>query len=130
VKPLQTPVPFVCVVAALVVAMLSSTSRQVRATTQPGVLSVAKLVITDQEVIFRNDKFMTKTGIPHYPRGSDVRYDVRNRATRRFSLDILGSSTGMLAPGRQASILVYWGRRGRFVFRARPSGPRIRIWVV
>jgi hypothetical protein len=130
VTSLRPSVTLAGVGAAAVMGLLSGTSRQAQATTQPGVLSVAKLVITDDEVIVRSDKFMTKTGIPHYPRGSDVRYDVRNRATRRFSLNILGSSTGMLAPGRRASILVYWGRRGRFVFRARPSGPRIRIWVV
>jgi hypothetical protein len=99
------------------------------ATTQPGTLYVVRLVITDDTVAFRGDKFMTKSSIPHYPRGADVRYEVRNRGTRPFSLNILGSTTGIVRPGAQRSILVYWSRRGRFVFRARPNGPRIRIWV-
>ncbi len=129
-KPLRASVSLVCVGAASGVGILSSTSHPARATTQPGVLSVVKLVITDDKIVVRGDKFMTRTGIPHYPRGSDVRYDVRNRATRPFRLNILGSSTGMLAPGRQSSILVYWSRRGKFVFRALPNGPTIHIWVV
>jgi hypothetical protein len=122
-------VVLVCLGAAAA-GVLSSTSHPARATTSPGVLHVAKLVITDEKIVLRGDKFMTRHGIAHYPRGTDVRYDVRNRGTRRYSLNILGSSTGAIAPGRQRSILVYWGRRGKFVFGVRPTGPRIRIWVV
>ena len=59
----------------------------------------------------------------------EVRYEVRNLGTHRFRLDILGSSTGMLAPGRRSPILVGWNHRGRFTFRARPSGPSMRVWV-
>ena len=129
-KPLRASVSLICVGAASVLCILSSTLHPARATTQPGVLSIARLVITNDKVVFRGDKFMTRKGIPHYPRGSDVRYDVRNLGTRPFSLNILGSATGMIAPGRQRSILVYWSRRGKFVFHARPNGPRIFIWVV
>jgi hypothetical protein len=93
-------------------------------------LFFVRLVITDEKVLIRGDKFMTRTGIPHYPRGTDVRYAVRNRGSRPVSLNILGSSTGRLAPGQQRHILVYWSRRGKFVFRARPNGPALRIWVV
>jgi len=100
-----------------------------RATTQPGTLYVVRLVIGDRSVTFRGDKFLTRGAFPHYPRGADVRYDVRNRGTRAFSLNILGSRTGLVRPGATRSILVYWGRRGRFVFRPRPTGPKIRIWV-
>ena len=92
-------------------------------------LFVSKLVITNHKILIRGDKFMTKAAVPVYPRGTDVRYDVSNRGTRAFTLNILGSSTGRLAPGRRVSILVYWGRRGKFVFRATPNGPRVRMWV-
>jgi hypothetical protein len=113
--------------AALVVGALAGASQ---ATTTPGVLSVAKLVIRDDKVVFVRDDFMTKMGFPHYPRGADVRYDVRNLGTRPYSLNILGSVTGAIAPRGQRSILVYWGRRGKFTFRVRPNGPMLRIWVV
>lgn len=100
-----------------------------QATTQPGMLFVSRLVITDRTILIRGDKFMTPAAIPRYPRGTDVRYEVSNRATRAFSLNILGSVTGRIAPGRKATILVYWARRGKFVFRARPNGPSVRMWV-
>jgi hypothetical protein len=100
-----------------------------RATTQPGMLFVTKLVITDDAILIRGDKFMTRAAVPRYPRGTEVRYEVSNHGSRPFSLNILGSVTGVLRPGRHGSILVYWSWRGRFVFRARPNGPRIRIWV-
>jgi hypothetical protein len=113
--------------AALFLGLLTGASH---ATTTPGVLSVAKLVIRDDKVVFVGDEFMTKMGFPHYPRGSDVRYDVRNLGTRPYSLNILGSVTGTIAPREQRSILVYWGRRGKFTFRVRPNGPVLRIWVI
>jgi hypothetical protein len=124
----MTPLRLVLVLgAALLVGVIAGASH---ATTTPGVLSVAKLVIKDDKVVFVRDEFMTRTGIPRYPRGADVRYDVRNRGTRPYSLNILGSVTGTIAPRGQRSILVYWGRRGRFTFRVRPDGPVFRIWVV
>jgi hypothetical protein len=124
----MTPLrPVLAVGAALLAGSIAGASR---ATTTPGVLSVAKLVIRDDKVVFVRDDFMTKMGFPHYPRGSDVRYDVRNLGTRPYSLNILGSVTGTIAPRGQRSILVYWGRRGKFTFRVRPNGPMLRIWVV
>jgi hypothetical protein len=119
-------VRFAPLVAVAAVAFLAAGAK---ATTQPGTLYVVRLEITDDSVLFRGDKFLTRKLYPHYPRGADVRYDVVNRGTRAFSLNILGSTTGVVRPGKQRSILVYWGRRGRFVFRPRPAGPTIRVWV-
>jgi hypothetical protein len=117
-----------CVAATAILGVIATGGA--RATTQPGTLYVVRLVITNNAVTFRGDKFMTKSSIPHYPRGSDVRYDVRNRGTHPFSLNILGSVTGVVPAGGQRSILVYWANRGKFVFRTRPNGLKIRIWVV
>jgi hypothetical protein len=113
--------------AAAAAALLGSAAA--RATTQPGTLYVVRLEITDHGVVFRGDKFLTKQAFPHYPRATDVRYEVRNRTAQPLSLNILGSVTGVVRPGAMRSILVYWGRRGRFVFRPRPDGPAIRVWV-
>jgi hypothetical protein len=99
-----------------------------RATTAPGVVSVSKLVITDRAVMIRIRRH-TWVSVAHYSRGAEVRYDVSNRGTRAYSLDILGSVTGRLAPGRQTTILVAWTHRGKFVFRALPNGARVVVWV-
>ncbi|MFL5925848.1 MAG: hypothetical protein ACJ77E_02820 [Gaiellaceae bacterium] len=99
-----------------------------RATTAPGVVSVSKLVITDHAVMIRIRR-NTWASVVRYPRGAEVRYDVSNRGRRAYSLDILGSVTGRLAPGRQTTMLVSWTHRGKFVFRALPNGARIVVWV-
>jgi hypothetical protein len=116
-------------VGCLAVLAVVVAGEAARATTQPGTLYVVRLVLTDHTVTFRGDKFLTKSAFPLYPRGSDVRYEVRNRGTRPFSLNILGSVTGVVRPGQLRSILVYWGTRGKFVFHPRPHGPAIHIWV-
>jgi hypothetical protein len=121
------PVRLICLAAATVLGVVAAGGA--RATTQPGTLYVVRLVIKDDSVAFRGDKFMTRSSIPHYPRGTDVRYEVRNRGTHPFSLNILGSTTGLVRPGKERSILVYWSTRGKFVFHPQPNGPRIRIWV-
>jgi hypothetical protein len=100
----------------------------VDATTAPGTLYVSKLVIRDDAVKVRIRR-NTWADVIHYRRGAEVRYEVTNSGTRRFSLNILGSTTGRIAPGGHASILVFWGRRGRFVFRAMPKGARLRVTV-
>jgi hypothetical protein len=115
-------------VAAASAAIVIGDTRAVRATTMPGVLSVSKLVITDHAMMVRIRRHKWAS-VVHYPRGAEVRYDVSNRGTRPYSLNILGSVTGRLAPGRRAPILVYWGRRGTFVFRALPDGPKITVVI-
>lgn len=99
-----------------------------RATTMPGKLYVSKLVIDNNAIKVRIRRNTWAETI-HYRRGAEVRYEVANHATRAFSLNILGSVTGPLSPGQRTSILVYWGRRGSFVFRAFPRGARLRVVV-
>jgi hypothetical protein len=121
----------ICAVAGAAAAMVGAGFSDVdsaHATTAPGVLYVSRLVITDHaiKVRVRRDRWMSTV---HYLRGAEVRYEVSNQGTHPFTLNILGSSTGRLGPGGRTSILVYWSRRGRFVFRALPDGPRIRVWI-
>jgi len=110
--------------AAIALGVVSSS----QATTVPGKVYVSPLAIYDNAVKVRI-RHNTWRDTIHYPRGVEVRYDVTNRGTRAFSLDILGSVTGRLAPGKRTSILVYWARRGSFVFRASPRGARLRVIV-
>lgn len=117
--------------AALACAVLAAgfgCAHAARATTAPGTIYVSKLVITDGAIRIRVRR-NTWSATLRYPRGAEVRYEVSNRGTHPFSLNILGSTTGRLAPGRGTSILVYWARRGSFVFRASPTGPRLRVLV-
>jgi hypothetical protein len=92
------------------------------------VLSVSQVVIDDHAIRVRIRRHTWASSV-HYLRGAEVRYEVSNRGTRPFSLDILGSVTGVLRPGRHGSMLVYWSHRGRYVFRVRPRGPRLRVAV-
>jgi hypothetical protein len=114
------------VAAALAAATVVLHSAQ--ATTIPGRLYISDLAITDTSVKVHVRRDLWASTL-HYPRGAEVRYQIVNRGTRAYSLDILGSVTGRLLPGKRTSILVYWGRRGDFVFRASPRGARLRVIV-
>jgi len=114
------------VAAALAAATVGLQSAQ--ATTVPGRLYISSLMITDTTIKVHIRRHLWSATI-RYPRGAEVRYLVVNRGTRAYSLDILGSRTGVLRPGNRTSILVYWGRRGSFVFRASPRGARLRVVV-
>jgi hypothetical protein len=97
-------------------------------TTQPGRVYVSRLVIRDDAVMVRIRRDTWAASI-RYRRGAEVRYDVTNRGTRPYNLNILGSTTGLLRPGGRTSMLVAWTRRGRFVFRVTPRGARLRVVV-
>jgi hypothetical protein len=100
------------------------------ATTTPGLLYVKRLVITNEKILISGHTRPKMTDrVQRYKRGVLVRYEVRNRGTRAYRLNILGSSTGTLTPGRHAPILVAWNRRGTYTFRAIPAGPRMRVVV-
>jgi hypothetical protein len=114
------------VAAATAAATVGLQSAQ--ATTVPGRLYISDLVITDNAVKVHIRRHTWADTI-HYLRGAEVRYEVLNRGTRAYSLNILGSTTGRLSPGKRTSILVYWGRRGSFAFRASPRGARLRVIV-
>jgi hypothetical protein len=116
--------------AGVALAWASASGSPALATTTPGLLYVKKLVITNQKILVQGHKTRALTSrAQRYKRGVLIRYEVRNRGTHGFRLSILGSSTGMLAPGRRALILVGWTRRGNFTFRAVPGGPRMRVVV-
>jgi hypothetical protein len=94
----------------------------------PGRLYISSLVITDKAVKVHIRRNLWSSTI-RYRRGVEVRYQIVNKGTRAYSLDILGSVTGRLHPENRTSILVYWGTRGTFVFRASPHGARLKVIV-
>jgi hypothetical protein len=119
-----------CLVAAALAAATVGlgAAHSARATTVPGRLYISSLRITNTTVEVHIRRHTWASTI-RYRRGAEVRYEVVNLGTRAFSLNILGSVTGVLRPGNRTSILVYWGRRGSFVFRASPRGARLKVIV-
>jgi hypothetical protein len=115
-------------VALAAAAAWLGTVHGARATTVPGRLYISSLRITDSTIAVHIRRHVWASTI-RYRRGAEVRYEVVNNGTRAYSLDILGSLTGRLRPGNRTSILVYWGRRGSFVFRAAPRGARLKVIV-
>jgi hypothetical protein len=110
--------------------ILACCASSASATTTPGLLYVKRLVITNEKILISGHTRPRMTDrVQRYKRGVLIRYEVRNRGTRTFSLNILGSSTGTLRPGRRTPILVAWNRRGSYAFRALPNGPRMRVVV-
>lgn len=121
----MTPLAVVC--AAIFLACASGSAAL--ATTEPGVVYVKKLIITNEKILIGRTRRTMTDRVQRSPRGAFVRYEVRNRGTRPFLLNILCSSTGTLSPGQGAPILIGWTRRGNFTFRAVPGGPRMRVVV-
>lgn len=119
---------FAVAAAVAVATVCLADVRPAGATTVPGRLYISSLRITDETVKVHVRRHLWASTI-RYRRGAEVRYEVVNRGTRAYALDILGSVTGRLAPGKRTSILVYWGRRGSFVFRASPRGARLKVIV-
>jgi hypothetical protein len=113
----------------LCVAAAAAAVATAHATTQPGIVYVEQLRITDHAILVRNRRRRWSSTVRYF-RGAEVRYEVTNRGTRTYSLDILGSVTGPLTPGHRTSILVYWPRRGSFTFHARPTGPSLHVAVI
>lgn len=117
-------------VAVACAVILACSASAAPATTTPGLLYVKRLVITNEKILISGHTHPRMTDrVQRYKRGVLIRYEVRNRGTRAFSLNILGSSTGTLRPGARTPILVAWNRRGTYTFRALPGGPRMRVVV-
>jgi hypothetical protein len=114
--------------AVAVAALALGGTQLAAATTQPGKIYVSSMVIRDDAISVRIRRRTWADNL-RYPRGAEVRYEVVNRGTRRFSLDVLGSTTGVIVPGNRATILVGWNRRGTFRFRAAPHGGRFQVTV-
>jgi hypothetical protein len=97
------------------------------ATTKPGVLYIAKTIVTDTAIKIPKDQFRRGTQV-RYPRGALIRYDVTNRGTRAYALEIWGSKTTVMRPARRASLLINWNYRGTYVYqllyKGKPAGPR------
>jgi hypothetical protein len=119
--------PLSIVVAAALLACVSSAS----ATTDPGIIYPVKVVITDTKISIEKDKF-TRNGISRLPRGAQIRYEITNKGTKPYVLQIWRTKTGVIRPRGHDSFLISWNYRGRYVYltllRGRPAGPK--GWII
>jgi hypothetical protein len=119
-------------VFAVVVAALAVGLPMAPATTVPGVVYPIKVVVTDTKISIQKDKF-DRNGQIRYPRGAEIRYEITNRGSKPYVLEIWGARSIALRPhGGHDSILVTWNYRGRYLYRlllhSRPVGPK--GWIV
>jgi hypothetical protein len=62
-------------VAVAAAGIVSVAALPVRATTTPGLLYSAKLVITADKITLSRDRFAARKGVTQYPRGSSIKYE-------------------------------------------------------
>jgi hypothetical protein len=120
------------ILLVLTVAVLAVLAAPASATTTPGVIYPIKVTITGTTFAIQKDRF-TKGKITRYPRGALIRYEITNKSSRPFQLEIWGNRTVTLRPhGGHDTMLVNWGYRGRYVVQLllhkRAVGPK--HWIV
>jgi hypothetical protein len=101
-------------------------------TTAPGVVYTIKVVITDSSILFAKDKF-SRNGVPAYPRGGVIHYEILNNGKRPYALKVWDEVTSPIPPRGHGSMLVNWNFRGLFgyatLYHGKPAGPRGRIVI-
>jgi hypothetical protein len=122
-----------CATVLSLSAILVPTGAARRQTTEPGVVYIVKVVLTDKKISIARDKFTTKTGVTRYPRGAIIRYAITNKGKRPYAWRVWGADTPVMKPGGHESILVNWHYRGTYsyelLFRGKPVGPRGQIII-
>jgi hypothetical protein len=103
--------------ATAAVALLAAASAPARPmTTEPGVIYVVPAKLTNTKVVIQKDKLF-RHGMPRYPRGAVIRYEVRNTTRKTLVFQIWTARTLPIKPGHKDSMLVNWNYRGTFKFR-------------
>jgi hypothetical protein len=113
--------------SVVVAAALAASVPSGPATTVPGVVYAVKVLITDTKISIQKDKF-TRNGVSRLPRGAQIRYEMTNKGTKPYVLQIWTTKSGTMRPGGHDSFLINWNYRGRYVYRTllrgRPAGPK------
>jgi hypothetical protein len=86
------------------------------ATTEPGVIYVVPTHLTDAKVVIQKDKLF-RNGMPRYPRGAIIRYEITNSTKKTLVFQMWSSRTQALKPGKKDSFLINWNYRGKYRFR-------------
>jgi hypothetical protein len=97
-------------------------------TTVPGVVYPVKTLVTDTHISISKDKF-TRHGVTRWPRGAQIRFEITNKGSKRYVLQIWSERTLPMRPhGGHDSMLVNWNYRGKYLYRTlvngKPAGPK------
>ena len=90
------------------VAMLAPAAT---ATTEPAVTFFVHVRVTDKQVVF---SCPACPGDQQFRRGWAAHFDVVNRGTKRYAMDIGGLRTRVLQPGQKQRVSAFFDERGRF----------------
>ena len=118
-------VRLLAVMVALVVVGAAASSRSARGTTQPGILYIVNVTLTDAKIRLSHK---SDTSLTRLPRGAYIRYAIANRGTRRYVFRIWATQTAPVRPGGKDSLVINWNFRGRFaylkLFHGKQVGPK------
>jgi hypothetical protein len=117
----------VLLVAALAGAVMFTTVPAATATTEPAVTFFVFVRVTDSQLVF---SCPACPGHLQFRRGWAAHFDVVNRGTKRYAVDIGGLRTRVLQPGQKQRVSAYFDVRGRFPFKVVGSAvPRHKGWL-
>jgi hypothetical protein len=115
-------VRLLAVAVALIVVGVVVSSHAARGTTQPGILYIVNVTLTDAKIRLshKSDSSLTRM-----PRGAYIRYAVTNRGTRRYVFKIWETKSAPVRPGGKDSLVINWNFRGRFAYLKLFNGKQV-----
>jgi hypothetical protein len=117
----------IVLVAALAGAAMLATVPAATATTEPAVTFFVFVRVTDSKIVF---SCPACPGDKQFRRGWAAHFDVVNRGTKQYTVDIGGLRTAALRPGQKYRVSAYFDNRGRFPFKVVGSTvPRHKGWL-
>jgi hypothetical protein len=102
----------VLVLAVACTAMLAVPTAT--ATTEPAVTFFVHVRVTDRGIVF---SCPACPGQKQFRRGWAAHFDVVNRGTKPYTVDIGGLRTAALRPGQKYRVSAFFDERGRFPFK-------------
>jgi hypothetical protein len=117
----------IVLVAALAGAAMFATVPAATATTEPAVTFFVLVRVTDSQIVL---SCPACPGHHQFRRGWAAHFDVVNRGTKPYKVDIGGLRTRDLRPGQKQRVSAYFDNRGRFQFKVVGSAvPRHKGWL-
>ena len=117
----------IVLVAALAGVAMLATAPAATATTEPAVTFFVHVPVNDARVVI---SCPACPGHHQFRRGWAAHFDVVNRGTKPYTVDIGGLRTRELRPGQKQRLSVYFDNRGRFQFKVVGSTlPKQKGWL-
>ena len=116
----------IVLVAALAGVAMLATVPAATATTEPAVTFFVLVPVNDARVVI---SCPACPGHHQFRRGWAAHFDVVNRGTKPYTVDIGGLRTRELRPGQKQRLSAYFDNRGRFQYKVVGSAvPRHKGW--